>query len=91
MALGFKLGIGGAITHPRAQKLRRVVAGLPAEALLLETDAPDQPGAGHRGERNEPAYITEVLAVVAEVREEAPATVAATCNANARALFGLPG
>lgn len=85
--LGFHLGIGGPVTFERAQRLRRTVASMPLEFLLLETDAPDQPGAGHRGERNEPAYLPEVLAVVAALREESPEAIAAATTANARRLF----
>lgn len=85
--LGFHLGIGGPVTFERAQRLRRTVASMPLEFLLLETDAPDQPGAGHRGERNEPAYLPEVLAVVAQLRGESPEAIAAATTANARRLF----
>ena len=49
--LGFKLGIAATISFARAQKLRTVVSTMPEDALLLESDAPDQPGAGHRGKR----------------------------------------
>lgn len=88
--LGFHLGIGGPVTFERAQRLRRTVATMPIEWLLLETDAPDQPGAGHRGERNEPGLLPEVLAVVAQLRGEAPESVAAATAANAQRLFGGP-
>ncbi|WP_243039949.1 TatD family hydrolase [Dyella sedimenti] len=87
--MGFHLGIGGPVTYERAQRLRRIVAGMPIERLLLETDAPDQPGAGHRGQRNEPAYLTEVLREVARLRGESEADVAAATTANARRLFGF--
>ena len=85
--LGFLLGIGGPVTYTRARRLRSVVQALPVEALLLETDAPDQPGASHRGERNEPAYIAEVLETVAALRVTSPAELAAATSRNARALF----
>jgi TatD DNase family protein len=88
--LGFHLGIGGPVTFERAQRLRRTVASMPIEWLLLETDAPDQPGAGHRGERNEPGYLPEVLAVVAGLRGMAPEALAAATTANAARLFGAP-
>lgn len=88
--LGFHLGIGGPVTFERAQRLRRTVATMPIEWLLLETDAPDQPGAGHRGERNEPGLLPEVLAVVAQLRGEAPEAVAAATAASAQRLFGGP-
>lgn len=89
--LGFCIGLGGPLTYPRAQRLHRIVATMPIEFLLLESDAPDQPGATHRGERNEPAHIVEVLRSVAELRGEPEATIAAATTANARRLFALPG
>lgn len=88
--LGFLLGIGGPVTYERANRLRKTVAAMPLEQLLLETDSPDQPGAAHRGERNEPAYLGEVLEVVASLRGMAPDTLANATSANAQRLFGLP-
>lgn len=87
--MGFHLGIGGPVTHERAQRLRHIVATMPVERLLLETDAPDQPGACHRGERNEPANIMEVLDVIAQLRGESPEAIASATTRNARQLFGL--
>lgn len=87
--LGFCLGIGGPITYERAQRLRGIVATMPIEFLLLETDSPDQPLATHRGARNEPAHLLEVLASVARVRDTDAATIAAATTANAERLFGL--
>lgn len=88
--LGFLLGIGGPVTYERANKLRSVVATIPLEQLLLETDAPDQPGAGHRGQRNEPAHLVEVLDVVAGLRGMAREDLAAATTFNAERLFDLP-
>ncbi|MBD8871887.1 TatD family hydrolase [Rhodanobacter sp. DHB23] len=88
--LGFLVGIGGPVTYDRAQRLRRIVANMPGEFLLLESDAPDQPDAGHRGQRNEPARVAEVLRCVAALRGEAERDVAAATAANARRLFHLP-
>jgi len=87
--IGFHLGIGGSVTHSRAQRLRRIVASMPIGFLLLESDAPDQPDAAHRGQRNEPARITEVLRCVAVLRGEPEDRVAEATTANARRLFGL--
>lgn len=87
--LGFMTGLGGPVTHPRAQRLRRLAASMPIECLLLETDAPDQPGASHRGTRNEPGFLPEVLEVIAGLRGEEPAQVAAATTANAERLFRL--
>ncbi|OBS09374.1 TatD family hydrolase [Acidihalobacter prosperus] len=87
---GFCVGLGGPLTYPRAQRLRRIAAALPLEAILLETDAPDQPGHAHRGERNEPAFIREVLADLAALRDTDSGTIAAATTANTCRLFGLP-
>jgi TatD DNase family protein len=86
---GFHLGLGGPITYDRAQRLRRVVTSMPLEFLLLESDAPDQPGAAHRGQRNEPAYVTEVCKTVATLRNAPVSVIAAATRANVRQLFGL--
>jgi TatD DNase family protein len=85
--LGFHLGIGGPVTYERAQRLRQIVATMPVERLLLETDAPDQPGACHRGERNEPSNMVEVLQVIAELRGDSPEAIAEATTRNARNLF----
>jgi TatD DNase family protein len=87
--LGFMLGIGGPVTYERANRLRRLVASMPLEQLLLETDAPDQPDSRHRGQRNEPAHLHYVLDVVAGLRGMAPEHVAAATTANAERLFNL--
>ncbi|WP_374602470.1 TatD family hydrolase [Arenimonas sp.] len=86
--LGFCLGIGGPVTYERARRLRRTVANMPPDFLLLETDAPDQPGADSRGERNEPARLRRVLEVVAELRGQPEAAIAEATTANALRLFG---
>ena len=88
--LGFLLGIGGPVTFERANRLRGIVATIPLEQLLLETDAPDQPGANHRGERNEPAFLPEVLDVIAGLRGMGREELAAATTANAGRLFAFP-
>lgn len=85
--LGFSVGIGGPVTYPRAQRLRRIVAALPIESLLLETDSPDQPDADHRSQRNEPARLVDVLVCVAALRGVSPDELATQTTANARRLF----
>jgi TatD DNase family protein len=87
--LGFHIGIGGPVTYERAKRLRAIVATMPIEWLLLETDSPDQPFAGHRGERNEPAYLVEVLDTIARLRGESREDLATATTANAVRLFGL--
>ncbi|AXK71618.1 TatD family deoxyribonuclease [Lysobacter sp. TY2-98] len=88
-ANGFLIGLGGPVTYERANRLRTLAATMPIEHLLLETDSPDQPDAAHRGERNEPARLVHVLAVIASLRSQSGDEVAAATTANAERLFGL--
>ena len=102
IALGFKLGFGGAVTYERALQLRRLAAELPLDALVLETDAPDIPphwlyvtaaerAAGHPPARNSPAELPRIAAVVAALRGISEADLAAATQANAcQALPRLP-
>lgn len=87
--LGFLIGLGGPVTYERANRLRALAAQVPIECLLLETDAPDQPDSGHRGQRNEPARLTIVRDVVAALRGVEPEVVARATTTNAERLFGL--
>ncbi len=87
--MGFYLSFGGPITYQRAKRLQRLVARLPLSALLLETDAPDQPGSQHRGERNEPAYLPEVLAAVCQLRQETPEAIVEQTRQNTCRLFRI--
>lgn len=88
--LGFLLGLGGPVTYERARRLRRLAATMPLEHLLLETDAPDQPDASIRGQRNEPARVAVVLDCIAALRGESADAIAATTTANAARLFRFP-
>ena len=88
--LGFLLGLGGPLTYDRAQRLQRLVREMPLEQLLLETDAPDQPDAGIRGQRNEPARLAVIARHVAALRGMELDAVAQATTGNARRLFKLP-
>lgn len=87
--LDFMIGLGGPVTYERANRLRKLAAEMPLEFLLLETDAPDQPDAGIRGQRNEPARLVEVCATIAALRNAAAERIAEATSENARRLFGL--
>lgn len=89
-SLDFLIGLGGPVTYARAQRLRRLAATVPLQQLLLETDAPDQPDAAIRGQRNEPARLRTVLDTIAALRDAPAASIAAQTTANAQRLFGLP-
>jgi len=88
MQQGFLFGVGGALTYPRAQKLQGLFTDLPLEAIVLETDSPDMPLAGHQGERNSPESIPVILQTLAELRQETAEHIAAVTTANCYALFG---
>ena len=87
--LGFRLGFGGMLTFERSTRLRRLAEELPLTAIVLETDAPDLTVASHRGERNSPEYLPEVLAALAGVRGQPPEEIARQTTANAREVLGL--
>jgi TatD DNase family protein len=87
--LGFKLGIAATVAYERARRLRAVIAAMPLDALLLESDAPDQPGPAHRAQLNRPAYIVEHLQTMAELRQLDAAELAAALTRNTEALFGI--
>jgi len=89
MEHGFYLGIGTAVIQQQATKLRTIVMQMPLEYLMLETDAPDQPGINHRGQRNEPAFLIEIANEIATMRALETAELVAACNHNARELFAI--
>jgi TatD DNase family protein len=88
LKLGFRLGLGGAATWEQANRLRKVVAQLPLEAIVLETDAPDMAPSMHAGERNSPEFLAEICAVLAGLRDIPPDELAAASSRNASELFG---
>ncbi|MEN8167889.1 MAG: TatD family hydrolase [Pseudomonadota bacterium] len=87
--LGFVMSFGGPITYERAKKLRRLIQVLPLDAILLETDAPDQPDSRHRGERNEPAYLPTILETISQLRDESIERIAQQTRENTRQLFHI--
>ena len=86
---GFKLGFGGAMTHPRARRLRELAATLPPEAIVLETDAPDIPPAWITRGRNTPEQLPAIAAVLAGLRQSSIEEIAAVTTANARQGLNL--
>lgn len=89
MALGYRIGVGGTITYPRASKTRAVMAALPLSALLLETDAPDMPLNGWQGQPNRPERAALVYQTLCELRPEPADEIAAALKDNAEKLFNL--
>ena len=87
--LGYKIGVGGTITYPRASKTRDVMAQLPLSALLLETDAPDMPLNGFQGQPNRPEQAARVFATLCELRKETEEAIAGALLENTRSVFGI--
>ena len=85
--LGFKLGFGGAMTFPRASRIRELAATLPLDAIVLETDAPDIPPDWRVGARNTPDQLSRIAQTLADLRGIGLEEVAAATTANARAVL----
>jgi len=87
--MGFLISIHTSVTYPGSQRLREVAAGVGMDCLLLETDSPYGAPQSRRGKRNEPAYVAEAAACVAELRGTTADEVARRSSENAVRLFGL--
>ncbi|TVT84624.1 TatD family hydrolase [Pseudomonas sp. H3(2019)] len=87
LKLGFKLGLGGAATWPQALRMHKVIAGLPLESVVLETDSPDMAPAMYPGQRNSPAHLPAICAALAQIMAISPEQLAAASTANACELF----
>ena len=85
--LGFKLGLGGAATWPQALRMHRVLAELPLESVVLETDSPDMAPAMFPGQRNSPEHLPAICEALAQIMAISPEQLAAASTANARELF----
>jgi len=80
--LGFKIGVGGIITYPRANKTRKTITQLPLSSLVLETDAPDMPLMGKQGQRNSPEYLPEIFECLLALRKETKQEILQACSNN---------
>ena len=85
---GFALGIGGVVTYKNSG-LAEVVAQVPLEHLVLETDAPYLTPVPFRGKRNESSYLKYVVAKIAEVKKISEEEVAAATTSNANRILGV--
>ncbi|MES2200896.1 MAG: TatD family hydrolase [candidate division FCPU426 bacterium] len=89
MELGFDLAVGGILTFPSAKALREVIARVPLEKLVLETDGPWLAPQLYRGKRNEPAMIASVAAALAELKGVSLAELESATTANAKRIFRI--
>jgi len=87
--MGFVVSFAGNVTYPKMEPLRQIAKELPLDRLLVETDSPFLPPQGHRGKRNEPAFVIEVARTLGNVRHLPAEEVAAATAANFRRFFGL--
>jgi TatD DNase family protein len=86
--MGFFIGITGPVTYKNAIDLQKVVACVPLENLLIETDSPFLTPVPHRGKRNEPAYVQYVAKEISKIHNKSLNDVARITSENARKLFG---
>lgn len=89
--LGFVLGFGGPLTYPNARRGPTVLQQLPAEAIVLESDAPDLPPWPHLGESNRPEWLGLVASRVGELRGWSPLETETITRANALRVLRLAG
>lgn len=87
MELGFYISLSGIITFKQATELQDVVKQLPLDRLLIETDSPYLAPVPHRGKENQPAYVSEVAAFLADLQRCDVNTVAQVTTNNFNKLF----
>lgn len=87
LELGFYISFSGIVTFRTAESLREVARRVPAERLLIETDAPYLAPTPHRGKSNHPAWVRHVAECLAKVREQSVEEIAAQTTANYHRLF----
>jgi len=87
MELGYYVSISGIVTFRNADNVREVAARIPAERLLIETDAPWLAPVPHRGKTNEPAFVADTAAFLAELRGVSLETLAQSTRDNFFRLF----
>ena len=87
--IGFMISIPGTCTYPKADRVGAVAGGIPLRWMAVETDAPYLSPQPHRGRRNEPAYLPDTVARIAELRGDSVQTVAERTAMATAWLFGL--
>jgi TatD DNase family protein len=83
ITLGYKLGIGGTLTYPKNNELRKICTDISLESIVLETDTPFLPPQTLRGQKNHPKNIKIIAEFLAQLRNEAFEVIAATTTHNA--------
>ena len=89
--MGFFISFGAYIGYPASSKMYDVIRSIPKDRLVMETDSPFLPPQSRRGRRNEPAYLPQVLARLAKIRQVSPEVITIETTRNAHRLFCLSG
>ncbi|MDR3393139.1 MAG: TatD family hydrolase [Sulfuriferula sp.] len=87
LALNFYISMSGIVTFKNAVVLKEVAKNIPLDRLLIETDSPYLAPVPHRGKTNEPAWVSDVAACVAELRGMSPEALGQATSANFFRLF----
>lgn len=87
--IGFMLSISGSCTYPKAERVCAVAGGIPLRWMAVETDSPYLAPQPHRGRRNEPAYLVDTVARIADLRGDSFDNVAGRTAVGTAWLFGL--
>ncbi len=87
--MGFFFGIGGVVTFKNSKKLKRAVASIPIQSIVLETDSPYLAPSPNRGKRNDSGYLNLVIEEIAQIKEMTPELVEEITYENALKLYRL--
>jgi TatD DNase family protein len=87
--MGFMVSFAGNITFPKAQQIRDAALAVPLDRTLIETDSPYLAPVPHRGQRNEPAFVTQVARQLGELRGCSPEEIGFQTTQNFRRFFSL--
>ncbi len=87
IALGHYISFTGILTYKKSDELRSIAASLPADRIMVETDAPYLAPQSRRGKRNEPAFVVETAQMLAETRGVSFDTIARETTENFFRLF----
>ena len=90
IGLGFLISLAGSVTYPSALDRVEVARELPLDELVVETDSPFLAPQLHRGQRNEPSYVSLVVDRIAQIRQVPAEIIAQATARNAINLFHLP-
>ena len=89
LKLGLYIGLGGAVTFKNARVAKEVIAAVPADRLMLETDSPYLAPTPYRGKRNSSLYLPEIIKVMAELRNTTPEEIERITDENAMKMFKM--